>query len=112
MLKYINENNVILKYVNIEDLEVNDIEKAFYQKYYLPMYFNVHRKYGEILGFCINGFPCDKFKDGKYKKEYRLLVQILCKKKIIKKKIKVASLLNISSLMPLNYFFLEAKQQS
>ena len=72
MLKYINENNVILKYVNIEDLEVNDIEKAFYQKYYLPMYFNVHRKYGEILGFCINGFPCDKFKDGKYKKEYRL----------------------------------------
>ena len=72
MLKYINENNVILKYVNIEDLEVNDIEKAFYQKYYLPMYFNVYRKYGEILGFCINGFPCDKFKDGKYKKEYRL----------------------------------------
>lgn len=72
MLKYINENNVLLKYTTIETLDVNDIEKAFFGKYYLPMYFNIHRKYGEILGFCINGFPCDKFKDGKYKKEYRL----------------------------------------
>ena len=72
MLKYINQNNVELKYVTINDLEVNDIEKSFYEKYYLPMYFNVFRKKGEILGFCINGYPCDKFKDGKYKKEYRL----------------------------------------
>ena len=72
MLKYINENNVELRFTTVDDLDVNDIEKAFYQKYYLPMYFNVFRQKGEILGFCINGFPCDKFKDGKYKKEYRL----------------------------------------
>ena len=31
MLKYINENNVELKYATIDDLEVNDIEKAFQQ---------------------------------------------------------------------------------
>jgi group I intron endonuclease len=71
MLHYINENNVVLKYVTTDDLEVNDIEKAFFKQYYLPMYFNLLRKKGEIIGFCINGFPCDKFKDGKYKKEYR-----------------------------------------
>ena len=72
MLKYINENNVELKYATIDDLEVNDIEKAFYEKYYLPMYFNILRQKGEILGFCINGYPCENFSGGKYKKEYRL----------------------------------------
>jgi group I intron endonuclease len=72
MLKYINENNVDLKIFDTDNLDVNDIEKAFYEKYYLPMYFNVLRRKGEIIGFCINGYPCDKFKDGKYKKEFRL----------------------------------------
>ena len=72
MLKYINENNIELKFTSINELDVNDIEKAFYQKYYLPMYFNILRKKNEVIGFCINGYPCDKFKDGKYKKEYRL----------------------------------------
>jgi hypothetical protein len=72
MLKYINENKVELKFFDIENLDVNDIQKAFYGKYYLPMHFNVLRQKGEILGFCINGYPCDKFKDGKYKKEFRL----------------------------------------
>jgi group I intron endonuclease len=72
MLKYINENNIDLKFFDTENLDVNNIEKAFYGKYYLPMHFNVQRQKGEILGFCINGYPCDKFKDGKYKKEFRL----------------------------------------
>jgi hypothetical protein len=72
MLKYINDNNVKLIDFKIEDLEVNDIIKSFYEKYYLPMYFNLLKKNGEIIGFCINGYPCDKYKDGKFKKEYRL----------------------------------------
>ena len=72
MLKYINEYNVDLKFFDVETLDVNDIQKAFYDKFYLPMYFNILRQKGEIIGFCINGYPCDKFKDGKYKKEFRL----------------------------------------
>lgn len=72
MLKYINDNNIKLIYFKIEDIEVNDINKSFFGKYYLPMYFNLLKKDGEIIGFCINGYPCDKYKDGKFKKEYRL----------------------------------------
>lgn len=72
ILKYINNNNVILTFITTDDLEINDIEKSFYQKYYLPMYFNILKKKGEIIGFCINGYPSDKHKDSKYKKEYRL----------------------------------------
>ena len=72
MLKYINYNNVKLIDFKIEDIEVNDINKSFFGKYYLPMYFNLLKKDGEIIGFCINGYPCDKYKDGKFKKEYRL----------------------------------------
>jgi hypothetical protein len=53
MLKYINENNIELKFTSIDELNVNDIEKAFYQKYYLPMYFNILRKKNEVIGFCI-----------------------------------------------------------
>lgn len=72
MLKYINNNNVVLEFTDTDEMEVNDIEKSFYKQYYLPMYFNVYRLRGEILGFCINGFPCNKYKDGKYKKEFRM----------------------------------------
>lgn len=72
MLKYINEKDIYIKYFDIEELEINDIEKSFYDKYYLPMYFNLLKKKGEIIGFCINGYPCDKYKDGKFKKEFRL----------------------------------------
>jgi hypothetical protein len=72
MLKYINENNVDMSLFPIESIDVNDIEKSFYEKYYLPKYFNVLRKKGIIKGFCINGFPDDYYKDGKYKKEFQI----------------------------------------
>lgn len=72
ILKYINKNNVDMKNFNIEDIDINDIEKSFYDKFFLPKYFNIYRAKGEIIGFCINGFPNDNYKDGKYKKEFRL----------------------------------------
>jgi group I intron endonuclease len=72
ILKYINDNDVDLDYIDFDELDINDVEKSFHEKYYLPKYFNILRKKGEICGFCINGFPNDKYKDGKYKKEFQL----------------------------------------
>jgi len=73
ILNYFNSHDV--KAINIDflNLEINDVEKSFYEEYYLPMYFNVLRKKGEIKGFVINGFPDDKYKDGKYKKEFQMM---------------------------------------
>jgi group I intron endonuclease len=72
ILKYINDNDVDLDSIDFDELDINDVEKSFHEKYYLPKYFNILRKKGEICGFCINGFPNDKYKDGKYKKEFQL----------------------------------------
>jgi hypothetical protein len=52
-------------------LYINNITELFHKKYYLPKYVNLLRKSGEIIGFCINGYPSDKHKGGKYKKEFR-----------------------------------------
>lgn len=71
-LLYINNNNVELSSIDFEDLDINDVDKSFYEKYYLPKYFNILRKKGVVCGFCINGFPDDKYKDGKFKKEFQL----------------------------------------
>ena len=72
ILKYINENDVDFDCIDFDELDINDVEKSFYEKYYLPKYFNILRKKGELCGFCINGFPDNKYKDGKYKKEFQL----------------------------------------
>ena len=72
ILKYINEHNVDLKLLDSNDLDINDVNKSFYEKYYLPKYFNVLRKKGNIEGFVINGYPDDKYKDGKFKREFQL----------------------------------------
>lgn len=72
MLKYINENNVNIDFVHVDEMDVNDVDKSFYEKYYLPKYFNLFKKKGEIDGFCINGYPDDKYKDGKFKKVFTL----------------------------------------
>lgn len=72
MLNYINEHNVDMTQFSIEKLDIMDVSEAFYEKYYLPKYFNIFRKKGEIIGFCINGYPSDKHKGGKYKKEFRM----------------------------------------
>jgi group I intron endonuclease len=72
MLNYINEHNVDMTQFLIEELDIMDVSEAFYEKYYLPKYFNIFRKKGEIIGFCINGYPSDKHKGGKYKKEFRM----------------------------------------
>lgn len=76
ILNYINKNNVDMFRFNIEEIDVNSIECSFYEQYYLPQYVNILRKKGEIKGFCINGFPDKKYKDGKYKKEF-----IMCDKR-------------------------------
>lgn len=70
MVKYIDENNVKMERFDILTIDVNDVEKAFYLNYYLPKYTNVYRKGGELMGFCVNGFPNEKYKGGKYKKAY------------------------------------------
>ena len=72
MLKYINDNNVNMKGFFIDEIDIMDVSEAFYEKYYLPKYFNIFRKNGEIIGFCINGYPSDKHVGGKYKKEFRM----------------------------------------
>jgi group I intron endonuclease len=72
ILKYINDNDVDISSIDFDELDINDVKKSFYEKYYLPKYFNILRKKGDICGFCINGFPNDKYKDGKYKKEFTL----------------------------------------
>ena len=76
ILHYINKNNVDMFRFDIEEIDVNSIECSFYENYYLPQYVNILRKKGEIKGFCINGFPDKKYKDGKYKKEF-----IMCDKR-------------------------------
>ena len=72
-LNYFNSHEVKAFNIDFLKLEINDVEKSFYEEYYLPMYFNVLRKKGEIKGFVINGFPDDKYKDGKYKKEFQMM---------------------------------------
>ena len=72
ILNYINEHNVDLKFLDSNDLDINDVNKSFYEKYYLPKYFNVLRKKSNIEGFVINGYPDDKYKDGKFKREFQL----------------------------------------
>lgn len=72
ILNYINDNDVDLNSIDFDELDINDVQKSFHEKYYLPKYFNILRKKGEICGFCINGFPDDRYKDGKYKKEFQL----------------------------------------
>lgn len=75
ILKYINEHNVDLNNMSIDDIDINDVSESFYEKYYLPKYFNIFRRNNEVVGFCINGFPSDKHKGGKYKKEFRFKTQ-------------------------------------
>ena len=70
ILHHINKNNIDMFRFNIEEIDINSIEFSFYEKYYLPQYVNILHKKGELKGFCINGFPDKKYKDGKYKKEF------------------------------------------
>jgi len=72
ILLYINEHDVNIESIDFDELDINDVDKTFYEKYYLPKYFNILRKKGEVCGFCINGFPDNKYKDGKFKKEFQL----------------------------------------
>ena len=72
ILLYINEHDVNVESINFDELDINDVDKTFYEKYYLPKYFNILRKKREVCGFCINGFPDNKYKDGKFKKEFQL----------------------------------------
>jgi hypothetical protein len=73
MLKYINENKVDMKYFDISSIDINSIEKSFFGKYYLPKYFNVLRKKGELKGFTINGIPDKNYSDGKYRKDFQTI---------------------------------------
>jgi hypothetical protein len=73
ILKYINENNVNIEFIDFDQIDINSIEKSFFEKYYLPKYFNVLRKKQIIQGFCINGYPNKKYKDGKFKKEFQTI---------------------------------------
>ena len=72
ILKYINEHKVDMSNFYIDEIDINDVSESFYEKYYLPKYFNVLKANGEFIGFRINGFPCEKHAGGKYKKEFRL----------------------------------------
>lgn len=72
ILKYINEHKVDMSNFYIDEIDINDVSESFYEKYYLPKYFNIFRSKGVIVGFCINGFPSDKYKSGKYEKQFRL----------------------------------------
>ena len=71
ILNYINEHKVDMSNFYIDEIDINDISESFYEKYYLPKYFNTLKRKGEFIGFCINGFPSDKHVGGKYKKEFR-----------------------------------------
>ena len=76
MVKYIDQHNVNMSRFDIStgldvtaiSRDVNEVEKSFYLTYYLPKYVNVYRKSGEIMGFCINGYPDERYSNGKYKK--------------------------------------------
>lgn len=72
ILNYINENNVDMSKFDISIIDINTMERTFYEKFYLPKYVNVLRLRGEVLGFCINGYPNPDYSDSKYKKEFRM----------------------------------------
>jgi len=72
ILHYINQHKVDMSNFYIDKIDINDVSESFYEKYYLPKYFNVLKANGEFIGFRINGFPCEKHVGGKYKKEFRL----------------------------------------
>lgn len=72
ILNYINNNNVDISIIDFNNIYLNSVDNCFYEKYYLPKYFNIYRVNGEIKGFCINGFPNEKYKDGKFKKAFNI----------------------------------------
>ena len=72
-LHHINENMINMSKFDILKIYPNTIEKSFYEKYYLPRYFNVLRKKGVIRGFNINGFPNEKYSDGKFRKDFQAI---------------------------------------
>ena len=72
-LHHINENMINMSKFDILKIYPNTIEKSFYEKYYLPRYFNVLRKKGVIKGFNINGFPNEKYSDGKFRKDFQAI---------------------------------------
>jgi hypothetical protein len=68
-----------LLYYQANDIDVsnfNEIDvsgknnKNLHDKFYLPKYVNIYNVKGEMRGFMINGYPCEKYKCGKYKKAF------------------------------------------
>jgi hypothetical protein len=73
ILHHINDNLIDMSKFNILKIYPNDIDKSFFEKYYLPKYINVLRKKGVIRGIYINGFPDKKYKDGKFRKDFQTI---------------------------------------
>ncbi len=65
-IQYYNQYNIRIK--DIEKMHIQDRTKSMEDGYYLPEYIQIHRYYGEVKGFKINGFPHSEYKDGKLKK--------------------------------------------
>ena len=68
-LLYYCENNIDI--TNFKEIEVSGKNnKNLHEKYHLPKYVNIYNVKGEMKGFVINGYPIDKYKNGKYKKAF------------------------------------------
>ncbi len=65
-IEYYNQYNIQIK--DVEKMHIQDRTKSMEDGYYLPEYLQIHRYYGEVKGFKINGFPHSEYKDGKLKK--------------------------------------------
>lgn len=73
--KYVEQlNYYALNKIDLSNLNEIDISgknnKNLHEKYYLPKYINICNILGEIRGFMINGYPCEKYKCGKFKKAF------------------------------------------
>ena len=68
-LLYYNTNNIDIS--NFDQIDVSGKNnKNLHEKYHLPKYVNIYNVKGIMKGFMINGYPCDKYQRGKYKKTF------------------------------------------
>lgn len=67
-ISYYNQYNIRIQ--NIEKMHVQDRTKYTQDGYYLPEFINFKKRFGEVIGFCINGFKHKGYSNGKYGKVF------------------------------------------
>lgn len=66
LIEYFNKHNIRIK--DVENMFISDRSKFMQDGYYLPEYVQIHKYYGKVKGFKINGYHCDQYSDGKFTK--------------------------------------------